>query len=187
MCAKRRDSNPFFFPNAGKKKSLTGKRKGRPRGISNFPLGNPLEATKKGACAPPLLDLPPGRIIELRLFFRWCVCRGRCPHRPTSIYLHFTRADVHPQGVGRIRNAPYVADGCARHPPLQDAAKSRTLADSVVRTYGVQWHSPVKKRPQTFICGRVFRLILENYFSALIAACAAARRAMGTRNGLQET
>ena len=51
--------NPFFFPCAGKKKALRGKRKGRPRGISNFPLGNPLKATKKGACAPPVLDLPP--------------------------------------------------------------------------------------------------------------------------------
>ena len=70
--------NPFFFPCAGKKKALRGKRKGRPRGISNFPLGNPLKATKKGACAPPLLDFSPGRMVELPLI----ICRGGCLHPP---------------------------------------------------------------------------------------------------------
>ena len=46
--------------------------------------------------------------------------------------------------------------------------------------------SPQKDRPRPgFRSGT--RCILKNYFSALIAACAAASLAMGTRNGLQET
>ena len=73
--------SPFFFPCAGKKKALRGKRKGRPRGISNFPLGNPLKATKKGACAPPLLDFSPGRMVELPLI----ICRGGCRHPPLRV------------------------------------------------------------------------------------------------------
>ena len=60
---------------------------------------------------------------------------GSMPTSTPQIGKLFCRADVHPQGVGRIRSAPYAADGCAHHPPHGCGGNRRLRADSVVHPH----------------------------------------------------
>ena len=75
-----------------------------------------------------------------------------------------------------IRVCGCVPPGGQRRPPLR------------VRVYllPIPPH-PDKTRPRPVGRGRLSAIFSYSAFSALIAACAAARRAMGTRNGLHET